>query len=132
MHKQGIISEQYFEEFCKSNDLDYKKVHRPFDFIVNNNYVEVKSTQLVVKQSHNRYGQGRFECWNKSQHKLLLKKNVWICLIITFKDECMIYGFIKSKYLINGERRFSINKLRKNLISVKRFLYIIKKPKVYK
>ncbi len=100
VHKDGVKGEIFFEEFCKQNNLEFSKVHKPFDFVVNGKFVEVKSARLFVKQYNNgQKAYGRYEYWNKSQMVKLKKLNPWVCFIVTTANGSLIQGFTKAKNL---------------------------------
>jgi len=126
-HYDGVKAEDFFEEFCNKNNLEFNRVHQPFDFLVNGKLVEVKSARLFVKQYRDgRKVQGRYECWRKSQLIKLKKRNPWVCFIVTSKNGCMIQGFTKAR---NWPAMMKISmKETENigLRSVKEFLRYIK------
>jgi hypothetical protein len=128
MHYDGVRAEDYFEKFCKSNKLSVKRVHKPFDFIVNGKHVEVKSARLH-RSCNGKIVKGRYECWNESQLKSLKENSVWLCLIISNKNGFLIQGFCKSKdYPKKKLVSFSAIE-NKKLKSTKEFLSCIRKSK---
>jgi len=126
VHIDGVKSEDFFEDFIINNlsNINIKRIHNPFDFIVGSIYIEVKSAKLYVSQSKNKakFQHGKYEFWNIKQLQKAKKKNVWICFIIQHDQEFIIHGFLKSKYLTNS-RVITINSIQKlPLKSKKQFI----------
>lgn len=127
VHKDGVKGEIFFEEFCRQNNLEFSKVHQPFDFLVNGKFVEVKSARLFVKQYNNgEKAYGRYECWNKSQIAKLKKLNPWVCFVVTTENGCLIHGFTKAKNLPSSLRISLRETERLGLKSAKEFLRYIR------
>lgn len=135
MHINGVNSEKFFKNFCNDNNLVNKCVHKPFDFIVEDKNVEVKSCKLFVKNGvNNKLCHGRYECWNKKQLDNIIKNNVWICFIIQINKEFIIQGFVKGKNFKHSKNRCGIFELEKNykLLTKNQFINYIKNKKEIK
>lgn len=126
-HKDGVKGEDFFEEFCRSNDLEVSRVHQPFDFLVNGKLIEVKSARLFVRQYKNgEKVHGRYEVWRKSQMDKLKQLNPWVCFIVTTENGCLIHGFTKAKNLPSS-LRISLKEIESlGLKSSKEFLRYIR------
>ncbi len=127
MYLDGLKAEDYFEEFCKGQNLSVDKIHKPFDFLVNGKLVEVKSAKLLIKQyKDGQKAYGRYECWSEKQITKLKHINPWVCLIITNENGCLIQGFMKANSWPKS-KRLSISVADKNgLKTTKQFLKYIK------
>lgn len=111
VHKDGVKAEKFFQKFCKEKGIQCRMCHRPFDFIINERtYVEVKSAKILTRYDNKRniYGQGRYECWNKSQLRKIKDSKCYICLIMQYDGNLMIQGFIRAIDYPN-KRKISIN-----------------------
>ena len=123
MGSRGIKAEKFFEEFCKSNKLDFQRVSHPFDYLVNGKLVEVKSAKLFTNQyKDGRKVPGRYQCWGKKQLNRMKKVNPWVCLIITNENGCLIQGFAKARSFPNTLRVSPILMEKTGVRSVKQFL----------
>lgn len=130
MYRDGLRGEQYFQEFCKANKLKHKLIHRPFDFLVENRYVEVKSCKLIIPNNGGKLCHERYECWGKSQVEKLKIADCWVCFIIQTNEDCMIQGFIKSQDLKIRDRKVGIFELQKQkLRSTKQFIQYIRRKR---
>lgn len=125
-HYDGVKSEDFFENFCKRNNLDVNRIHQPFDFLVNGKLVEVKSARFFVSQGKGNVTLGRYECWRKSQIKKLRKYNPWVCFIVTSENGCMIHGFTKAENLPGTLKMSFFNMQKIKLRSAKEFLRYVR------
>ena len=127
MYKEGAQSEEYFEEFCLKNRLRFKKIQKPFDYLVNGKYVEIKSARLFTNKKY-KLQHGRYECHSQKQLECIRsKKNPIICLIVTNKNDCMIMGFIRGNKYPNQRRVSLITLQRLGLKSIKSFLRVVRR-----
>lgn len=88
-----------------------------YDFRVGKNQtgniekVEVKSCQISIKSSYHkgdvRYSIGRFD-FLKDNVEAQFEDNVWICLLLRWKEEYMVMGFIRARDC-NKKRHISIH-----------------------
>lgn len=67
MYRDGLRGELYFQEFCKANKLKHKLIHKPFDFMVEDRYVEVKSCKLIVPNTGGRFCHGRMNAGGEAR-----------------------------------------------------------------
>lgn len=112
----GIKAEEYFSEILGKCGLTWDFVDDWYDFVVNGSKVEVKSCKISVKCNHNskkdcgcNYSLGRFDFTAEENRDQQFEENVWVCLIVRHREQCMLYGFLKAKQL-KKRRYLSLHK----------------------
>lgn len=106
MYAEGLKSERYFAKKCQEAGLTTELVHKPFDFLINGKYVEVKSAKFWINQSNGKriIAHGQYECWHEKQLMKMKGMDVWICFIVSNKNGFLIQGFLKSKDFPNTRK----------------------------
>lgn len=111
----GQISEAYFERLMAQCNLDCMYIDDWYDYQVEGKIkVEVKSCRISVRHISNNlegYRIGRFDFTDLDHREKQFKENIWVCLIVRHREECLLYGFVKAKQL-NKTRYISLHKAR--------------------
>lgn len=120
--KIGEAAEDYFRLLMEANGLQTWFDDTYYDFRVgkdetHNVKVEVKScspsirTHIEKKTGSVFYSCGRFD-FKKDNADQLHEDNCWICLILRWRGQHLLFGFVKAKDL-NKRRHLSIHEAHK-------------------
>jgi len=98
----GIKAENFFIKLLNEKGITYEFIDDWYDFNILQQKVDVKSTQLSVKNTGNKspYRIGRFNFTNQQRECV----DLWYALVLRFYGEFMFLGFvhnedIQTKYL---------------------------------
>lgn len=114
--ERGLSAENFFASKMNALGLKFSFENDWFDFLVNENKVEVKSCELSVKQRINKkrtiYRCGRFDFTKKETRELQYNENIWVCFIMRHVEDFLMLGFVKAREL-NKKRYVPLQTLYK-------------------
>lgn len=117
----GIKAEREFIKILNKEGIPHDYIDGEFDFIINNTYVDVKSTQISHKFSNKNskkqsYKVGRFDLTDTQRAELC-----YLALFARFKDNFLFLGIIKSGP--HCPRYISLHKIREmKLMTIEEFV----------
>lgn len=99
----GLRAENFFLGTMNKLGLPCKFIDDWYDFEVNGEKVEVKSTQLSIIQGNKKkgkaYSAGRYNFKNPENRKQQFEENIWVCFIIRNDEDFLIQGFCRAREL---------------------------------
>lgn len=116
----GQKAEEYFSSRLHEAKLDYEFKNKWYDYLVNEQKVELKSCQLTTRNRFSKKSNrtdingwqiGKFDFANKDNREKQIKENIWIALVIRHDDQFIMYGVLRAKKL-SGRRYLSIHQAR--------------------
>ena len=100
--------------FHKTNDYD----DGFYDFMVSDQYIEIKSAQLINKNGYQggkprNFIYGKFEFSRQGQLKELIEHNGIVVFVIRWGDQKLILGYLEAKKLLPVKRYYPPNNIIK-------------------
>lgn len=122
---RGLKAENFFASRMNKLGLKFSFENEWFDFLVQDQKVEVKSCELTVKQKQRKKSDfrcGRFDFTNEVNRDFQYEENIWVCFILRHKNDFMLLGFARAKEL-NKKRYITIHALSKiKLLTLEQWL----------
>lgn len=104
----GQKAEYHVIEEVKQQQLEYEYKDDWYDMEIKGIKVEIKSAKLIVNNGkrhssidHQQFRSGRFDFTSKENREKQRQHNVWICFVLTFKDNYMTLGYVPCKEIKN-------------------------------
>lgn len=117
----GIKAEREFIKILNKEGIPYEYLDAEFDFIINNTFVDVKSTQISHKFTNKNkktqsYKVGRFDLTTNQR-----EEQCYLALFARFKENFLFLGMMKSNK--NSPRYISLHKIREQkILTIEEFL----------